>query len=296
MRFAKLALLLSTILFAVSCSPVDALSNGLNVVTSSQILGDVLGAIAGDLAQITILIPAGTDPHSYEPSPRDAIILEEADLIFINGFGLEETLQPLLDEQNAKVVDISIGIEPLSSVEEDEPGPDPHVWMNPLNVKTWVDNISAELAEIDSANASIYQTNAEAYKTQLEDLDAWAADQIAQIPVENRILVTDHESFTYFADHYGFEIIGAAIPGYSTLSEPSAGELADLESSIQDFGVRAIFVGVSLTQVIAERVAEDTGILLVPLYTESLSDANGPAPTYLDMIRYDVDAITNALK
>jgi ABC-type Zn uptake system ZnuABC Zn-binding protein ZnuA len=295
MRFASL--LLAFLFLHSACSPQPASdTNRISVVTSSQILADVANVIAGDIVEIDFLIPPGSDPHSFEPTPQDAVKLEQADLIFINGFGLETTLQHLLNDQVEKLVDASEGIEPLILADEGESGSDPHVWMNPLNVKVWVDNISAALIEIDSANTSTYHANADAYKTQLDELDAWANEQIGQLPEQNKAMVTDHESFAYFADHYGLEIVGVVIPGYSTLSEPSAGELADLESSIQEFGVRAIFVGVSLTQVIAERVAQDTGILLVPLYTESLSDANGPAPTYLDMIRYDVEAITNALK
>ena len=110
------------------------------------------------------------------------------------------------------------------------------------------------------------------------------------------MLITDHDAFGYFADHYGFQIVGAIIPSYSTLSEPSAAELANMETAIKQYSVKAIFVGVSLNPALAERIAADTGVSLVPIYTESLSDGDGPASTYLDMIRFDVHALVDALK
>lgn len=296
MRFAHLVLLPAALLFAACISAGPSDPGKIKVVASSQIVGDVVGVITGDLVDVTFLIPAGTDPHAYEPAPQDATRLAEADLVFINGLGLEEALQPLLNDQADKVVDISEGVEPLVLAEEGESGPDPHVWTNPLNVKIWADSIARALAGLDQQNAAIYEANAEAYKSDIEELNIWAVEQIAQIPVEQRVLVTDHEAFGYFAVHYGFEIVGVVIPGYSTLSEPSAGDLAELETSIRDLGVKAIFVGVSLNLSLAEQVADDTDVQLVPIYTESLSETNGPAPTYLEMIRYDVGAIVAALK
>ncbi|MCL5428374.1 MAG: zinc ABC transporter substrate-binding protein [Chloroflexi bacterium] len=278
-----------------ACAPVaNSDSEKMSVVASTQIIGDVVNAIAGDLVDVVYLIPPGTDPHAFEPTPQDAVRLAEADLVFINGFGLEQTLQYLLDEQNTKVVTVSDGIQPLALQEEQ--GMDPHVWMNPLNVKIWADNIAQALRQADRPNAVTYGANAQAYKTEIGALDAWAVEQIDQIQAEDRVLVTDHESFDYFAAHYGFEIIGAIIPGYSTLDEPSAGDLADLETSIQQIGVKAIFVGMSLNPSLAKQVAEDTGVQLIPVYTETLSSANGPASTYLEMIRFDVEAIVAALK
>jgi len=268
----------------------------LTVVASTQIVGDVVSSISGEQVDVTFLIPSGTDPHAYEPTPQDAVRLTEADLIFVNGFGLEQTLQHLLVDQQAKVVNTSEGISPLTLVEEGESGSDPHVWMNPVNVEIWADNIAQALTEADPANAQTYRENSEAYKSEIELLDSWVADQVSQIPEENRKLVTDHESFGYFADHYGFEIVGAIIPSYSTLSEPSAGELAQLEAAINQFGVKAIFVGVSLNPTLADRIAQDTGVQLVPIYTESLSDKDGSAHTYLEMIHFDVESIVAALK
>jgi ABC-type Zn uptake system ZnuABC Zn-binding protein ZnuA len=299
MRFARaLALYLLVGLLALSaCTPPAAnTSDILNVISTTQIVGDVVKVIAGDHVALDVLIPPDVDPHAFEPAPRDAEKLERADLIFSNGLNLEQSLVSLLAEQ-VGVVAVSDGITPLAATEGEEAGSnDPHSWMNPQNVKIWADNIATVLAEADPANADDYRANAEAYKAELDDLDAWAIGQIALIPAENRVLVTDHEALGYFAEHYGFEIVGALIPSYSTVSEPSAGELAVLETAIQQFGVKAIFLGTSMNPSLAERVAADTGVQLVPFYTEALSDANGLAPTYLDMIHYDVEAAVNALK
>jgi ABC-type Zn uptake system ZnuABC Zn-binding protein ZnuA len=295
-RYFIRLILLSVVLLS-ACTPTSqADSEKIQIVTSSQIVGDVVSNISRDLVDVTFLISPGTDPHAYEPAPRDAAQLAEADLIFINGLGLEETLQPLLNEHAKKTVDVSAGIQTLVLVEEGESGPDPHVWTNPQNVKLWVDNIAEALAELDPQNADAFATNAVEYKTELDQLDEWAMAQIAQIPAEERVLVTDHEAFGYFAEHYGFEIVGVVIPGYSTLSESSAGELAALETAIDEMHVQAIFVGVSMNPSLANQVAQDTGVQLIPIYTESLSDASDPASTYLEMIRFDVETIVAALK
>lgn len=286
-------------LFLFACvSPQSNDSGKLNVVATTPILGDVVKIIGGDSINLTVLVPAGADPHAFEPVPQDAAHLAEADLIFVNGLGLESFMQALLDDATGHggVIITSQGVPTLQFQGEEYSGADPHVWTNPLNVKIWADNIAKAFAELDPANAETYHTNAEAYKTQLDELDQWAMEQIAQIPVTQRVLVTDHEALGYFADQYGFKIVGALFPSYSTQSEPSARDLADLETAIRRHQVKAIFVGVSLNPSLVQRVAADTGIQLVSIYTETLSDSTGAAATYLDMIRYDVEAIVGALK
>ncbi len=173
---------------------------------------------------------------------------------------------------------------------------DPHTWTDPNNVIIWVENIEAALSKVDSANAESYATNAAAYKTELEEIDSWIREEIAQIPEENRKIVTDHRLIGYYVDEYGLEMAGAIIPGYSSLSEPSAQELAAIEDAIGDLGVSAIFVGNTVNSNLSERVAEDTGVELVFFYTGSLSPADGDAPTYLEYLRYNTTAFVEALK
>ncbi|MEX2143637.1 MAG: zinc ABC transporter substrate-binding protein [Anaerolineales bacterium] len=277
----------------------------MKVVASTQILGDVVAVIGGEHIELSVLIPPDSDPHAFEPTPQDAARLADADLVFVNGLGLEEALQPLLESEGLNSITVSEGIAPIAAEPEDHDetqeehaheAADPHVWMNPLNVQVWAANIATALAAADPPHATAYRANAAAYQAELAALDTWALEQIAKLPVADRILVTDHESFGYFADHYGFKLVGAIIPSLSTVSEPSAGEVAQLEDAIRQFGVKAIFVSAGMNPALAERVATDTGIFLVPLYVESPSADDGPAPTYLDLIRYDVLAIVNALQ
>jgi ABC-type Zn uptake system ZnuABC Zn-binding protein ZnuA len=164
------------------------------------------------------------------------------------------------------------------------------------NVIHWVENNEQALNTLDPANAGTYQANATAYTAELGQLDAEIETAVAAVPPENRKLVTDHESFGHFATHYGFTVIGSVIPSISTLSSPSAQELAALQQQITEEGVKAIFVGTTTNPALAEQIANDISIQVVPLYAESLSEPGGPAPTYLDFMRYDVSAIVEALK
>lgn len=289
-------LLLSVFLASACSSPAIPASGGLQVVASTQILGDVVHQVGGERVSVSVIIPPDTDPHAYEPVPQDASRLAEADLIFVNGLGLEEALQPLLDTNTERLVLVSDGVPTLESTEEEEPGADPHIWMNPQNVSIWADNIATALGEADPTNAGAYAAKAAAYKVELDELDSWAMEQIVEIPQGQRILVTDHESLAYFADHYSFQIIGAIVPSSSTLGETSAGDLAALEDTIRQAGVRAIFVSASANSQLAQQIAADTGAQVVVIYSESLTEAGGDAPTYLDLMRFDIETIVSALR
>jgi ABC-type Zn uptake system ZnuABC Zn-binding protein ZnuA len=187
---------------------------------------------------------------------------------------------------------------PGAEEEDDHAGEtvDPHVWFDPHHVSTWVDNAARALSAIDPVQAATYQANAEQYRQELQALDRWIVEQVAAIPATNRQLVTDHLIFSYFAQRYGFEQVGAVVPGYSTLSEPSAQELAALEDAIRQTGVKAILVGNTVNPALAERVAGDTGTRLVQVYTDSLTAPGGEAESYLAFMRYNVRAIVDALK
>lgn len=271
--------------------------DGLNVIATTTIAADVVRQVGGDSLQVNALLPVGADPHSFEPSPRDMASIAGADLIFASGAGLEEFLQPLIENAGAaaRVVDLSQGISLLEG-SSGEPGSDPHVWVDPNNVIVWVENIRAALSQADPQHADAYRANVDAYTAELKALDAWVREQVASIPPDNRRLVTDHLVFGYFAERYGLEQVGAIVPGYSTLSSPSAKELAAIESAIVQHGVKAVFVGESVNPNMAQRIAEDTGIKLVYLYTGSLSAPDGPAGSYLEYIRHNVSQIAAALR
>ena len=301
-RTSLLPVLLLALLTA--CQPTAATPAGdLIVVATTSIVADVVQQIGGDAFTVSTLLPRGIDPHSFQPSPRDMAMVANANIIFANGAGLEEFLQPLIENAGtqAHVVEVSDGIQLLEApVEESDDGEphtgDPHTWVDPNNVMVWVENIRAALVELDPANAAIYQANAERYTASLEELDAWVVEQVALIPAANRTLATDHLVYGYFALRYGFEQIGAIIPGFSTSSSPSAQDLAQIEEAIRGHNVRAIFVSDAVTPTLAQRVSDDTGVQLVRLYHESFSEPGGPAATYLDMIHYNVNAMVADLK
>lgn len=295
--FLILALLTLT---ACSTAPAStSTENLLTVSTSTSIIGDVARQIGGSYVDVHVLFPIGADPHSYEPRPQDIVTLTDAEVVLVNGFGLEETIQPLLE--NAKrLITVSDGIQPLSlnggHAGESERGFDPHVWQDPNNVIVWARNIRDAFSQADPAHAEEYAANAENYIAELTALDTWIREQVAQVPEANRKLVTDHQAFGYLASRYGFTQIGAVVPALSTGASPSAQELAALEDLIHSSGVKAIFVGSTVNPELSRRVANDMGIRLVTLFTGSLSAPGGGADTYLTFVRYNVNAIVEALK
>lgn len=305
--FILIPIFLTNILMA--CSPqVEQASetDQLKVLTTTSIVGDVVSHIGGKFIELSVLLPPGTDPHNFDPTPQDVAKLAEADVIFANGAGLETFLDKVIEnvEVGGKVVFVSEGIDLLLSennhVEEGRSHADeefdPHVWTNPKNVLVWVDNIESKLIAEDPSKAEVYKSNAENYKDELEALDEWIRNQVDMIPEENRKMITDHTFLAYFTSHYGFEQIGTLIPGGSTLAEPSAQELATIENLFDSYHLNVIFVGNTVNPALAERVAEDTGARLVFLYTGSLGDPGSGIETYLDYMRYNTSAIVGALK
>jgi ABC-type Zn uptake system ZnuABC Zn-binding protein ZnuA len=283
----------------------------LRVVATTNIVGDVLENVGHDQVNLTVLIPRGTDPHAFEPTPQDAVAVTEAHVVIASGAGLEVFLEPLLQSAGAgvPVVELSSGVDLIAYGdtgldEEGELHPsdegaygelDPHTWLDPNNVMAWTASLVHALGTLDPAHSAAYESNAAAYLQELASLDAWIRDQIAGVPVDERRLVTDHASLGYFARQYGFGQVGTVLPGYSTLSEPSARDLAALVRTVEQTGVRAVFVGMAVSPFVSRRVSEDTGIELVQLYVGSLSEPGGSADTYLKLMRYDVTAIVQAL-
>jgi ABC-type Zn uptake system ZnuABC Zn-binding protein ZnuA len=275
------------------------------VVATTTFIGEVVKRIAGDAADVTVLLEPGQNPHAYQPSPQDMVLVSSADILFSNGFGLEEFLDELIGAADSPgaLIEVSQGIDPLvitarghEEVDQDhaQGSIDPHVWFDPNNLMVWTENIADALVNIDPDNTDLYRANAAQYRLELETLDSWIRDQVAAIPPQNRELVTDHMSFGYFAEEYGFQQIGAVIPAATTEAETSGKQLAELMDTIKQQDVKAIFVSADIDPSMAEMLAKDTGIPLIPLYFGSLTEG-GPVDTYQDFMRYDVDAIVNAL-
>jgi ABC-type Zn uptake system ZnuABC Zn-binding protein ZnuA len=281
------------VLFALvfsSCSGGSA----PDVLTTTTILADVTRNIAGDRLTIDSLLPRGTDPHSYQPVPQDATKVRESRVLVVHGAEYEEFLQALIDNAGGKenLIEASTGLRLLS----DDQGTDPHLWLDPNNVIAYADNIREGLTQFDPDGAEVYDANATAYIDQLAELDAWINGQVAQIEPQRRVLVTNHEAFAYFAERYGFRVIGAVIPSFSSDSSPSAQQLADLVEQIKIHEVPAIFLDASDNPDLAQQIAAETGVKVVPdLHLESLTEG-GPAATYIDMMKDNVTKIVQALQ
>jgi len=290
-------------LFLVACgtsAPTDT-KGGLNVVASTSIVGDVVSQVGGDLINLIVLYPPGTDPHTFEPRPKDIAAISNADNVIIHGLGLEETLQSTLDANvKGKLIQVSEGVPVIEFGGDAHAGEhgngDPHTWTDPNNVIIWTKNIATALSEADPANAQTYQANADAYIAQLQDLDAWIRTQVDTIPTGQRQLVTDHSAFGYFAHTYSFEQVGLVVAALSTDAAPSAKQIAELITTIKAHNVPAIFVGNTVNPALAEQVAKDTGTKVVFVYTGSLSAPGGEADSYIKFMRYNVNAIVEALK
>jgi ABC-type Zn uptake system ZnuABC Zn-binding protein ZnuA len=265
-----------------------------DILTTTTILADVTRNVVGDRFTAESLVPAGSDPHSYQPVPQDATKINGSKVLVIHGADYEGFLQPLLENAGGKehLIDASTGLRLLT----DEAGTDPHLWLDPNNVIAYTDNIREGLMQFDPDGAEIYDANASAYIDQLTELDAWINGQVAQIEPGRRVLVTNHESFGYFAERYGFTVVGAIIPSFSSDSSPSAQQMADLIEQIKLYEVPAIFLDASDNPDLAQQIAAETGVRVVAdLHLESLTDGE-PAATYLDMMRDNVTKIVEALQ
>lgn len=288
--------------------PADLGSTGmLRVVATTTIVSDVVKQIGRDRIELTTLMGAGVDPHTYVAAPGDAAAIHEAHVVFANGAGLEAFLDELLGNVggSAIIVELSDGLELRELVGEADHGEtgeghdheeyDPHVWFDVQNVMAWTQAIELALARLDPAGAEAYAEHAAAYAAQLQALDRWVVEQIATIPAPQRRMVTSHLSFGYLAERYGLEQVGAIYP-ISPSAEPSARDIARLEDAIRDLGVAAVFTESTVSDRLAEQVARDTGVKVIPLYSGSLGVPGSGVESYLDLVRYDVQAIVEALR
>jgi zinc/manganese transport system substrate-binding protein len=272
-----------------------------HIMVTTNILGDVTSEVVGDAARVTTLMKPDADPHSFEISAREAGELRGADLVVSNGLGLEEGLVQHLDRAaDAGVTSFVAGdhIDVVDYSEEAGDGaPDPHFWTDPARIVDVVDALEEALVELDGIDAEAVREHAADYRAELASLDESMTESFASIPDGQRSLVTNHHVFGYLAQRFDFELVGAVIPGGTTLASPSAADLDDLASAIEDAGVRTIFAESSqpdqLVQVLADEVGIDVEV--VQLYTESLTDSDGGAATYLDMQRANTERITDGL-
>jgi zinc/manganese transport system substrate-binding protein len=264
----------------------------LNVVASFSILGDFVRNVGGASVNVTTLVGPDSDPHVYSPAPADAKKIADARLIFINGLGFEGWLPRLVKSAGGKatVVTATSGIAPLTLGSD----ADPHAWQSVANAKVYVGNISDALAAADPASAQVYRVNAKAYLAKLDALDREVRDAIAKIPENRRKVISTHRAFGYFAAAYGVEFIAPV--GVSTESEPSARDIAGIITQVRLAKIPAVFLENVSDPRLIRRISAETGAKVGgTLYSDSLTAEKGDAPTYIDMVRHNIKALTSAL-
>ena len=388
-KLARTALLTLALPFALvaclddagSAAPPDSV---IRVVATTSVVADWVENIGGEHVEVFSVVPAGSDPHGFQPGARDVTKIADADLVLSIGLGLEgswlrelvenaardpssivelgEAIDPiefaeshadeveLLEELNHIVHEVEGGeitpeagleevrellaaaegdeeeqaamalgilntfeagqieaddaIEALEDLaaggEEEHEGhghglEDPHFWFDPLRVKIAVDDIAARLSGLDPDRGGVYVANASAYNERLDELHSWTEEQVSVVPEERRLLLTSHDSLGYFANLYGFEVIGVIL-GVSTEREPSAADLADLVEEVEEEGISAVFGETTVSERLAIAIAEESGVKLVRLYSGALGDENSVAATYLEMVRTNVERIVEALR
>jgi zinc/manganese transport system substrate-binding protein len=264
----------------------------INVVASFSILGDFTKNVGGDRVNVTTLVGPNSDVHVYTPAPADAKKIADAKLVIINGLGLEGWLPRLVQSSGGKatIVTATTNITPRNLGSH----ADPHAWQNVANARTYVANISKALGEAAPAEAEFFRSNAEAYRAKLDALDEEIRLWIAQIPPERRKVISTHDAFGYFAAAYGIAFI--APQGVSTESEPSARDIASIITQIKTQKIPAVFLENISDPRLMSRIAAETGASIGgTLYSDSLTDEKGDAPTYIELVRHNIRAMRSAL-
>ncbi len=313
------------------------------IVVTTNILGDVVSAVVGDLADVEVIMPLGSDPHDFAPSVKQAASMEEADLLVVNGANFEEGMLGVIDSVADAGTPVFAFADAMTLLEggahddhsdhegektegdthdhdhdhahEDEKtegdthaesddhdghdhgGLDPHLWTDPARMTEGVTGLATALAAVEGIDAAAIEAQAAAYVAELETLDAEIEAALAAIPAESRVLVTNHEVFAYFADRYGFEVVGAVVPSLTTSAETSVRELEELAAVIEAEGIPAIFAETTQSTELAEALAGEVGgeVAIVELFTESLGEPGSGAETYIDLMRTNAELIVAAL-
>ena len=282
---------LMCLVLIATAAPVRA-QERLKVVASFSILGDFVRNVGGDRVNVTTLVGPDSDAHVYSPTPSDAKKIADAGLIFINGLGFEGWLPRLVKSASGKatLVTATSGIAPLTLGSD----ADPHAWQSVANAKIYVGNIRDALAAADPASAQFFRANAESYLAKLDALDREVRAAIAKIPEGRRKVISTHGAFGYFATAYGIEFIAPV--GVSTESEPSARDIAGIITQVRSAKIPAVFLENVSDPRLIRRISAETGAKVGgTLYSDSLTAEKGGAPTYIDMVRHNIKALTSAL-
>ncbi len=269
----------------------------LQVLATTTVFADMVANVGGSLVQVTSLVPRNSDVHTFSPKPSALAAVARARVIVMNGLGLDDWLDRIIQNASqggARIVKLADGLPGVTLLPGDTPDTqNPHLWLDVQYAELYVDRIETALSEADPNHAAAYASQAAAYKVRLAALDAWVRDQVATVPAANRRIVTFHDAFPYFARAYGIEVVGVAVeaPG----QDPSAGDTAKLIDAIRAANVRAIFSEKQFPPKLVDALAAETGATVVStLYDDALGDP--PIDSYEAVIRWDVQQLVEALR
>lgn len=312
MTITKLTKLAASLIVLTSTSgllPARAEADRLSVVASFSVIGDFARIVGGEGIELRTLVGPDGDAHVYEPKPADAIALARADVVLVNGLSFEGFLQRLVEASgtSAQIAVLTEGADILhdpngghyhyvngEAIFHAAPN-DPHVWQSVANARVYVDNIARAFCAADAERCASYETNANAYRDQLTALDAEIRQAVAAIPADRRVAVVAHNAFRYFERDYGVSFL--APQGVSTESEASAADVASLIREIQEKRASAVFAENIADARLVEQIASEAGLSLGgTLYSDALSQPDGPASTYFEMMRHNIKTLTAAVK
>jgi zinc/manganese transport system substrate-binding protein len=274
----------------------------LKVVATFSVLGDLVRQVGGERAEVTTLVGPNGDAHVYSPTPADGRRLTEARVVVTNGLKFEGWIDRLVKSSGTKaaIVEAAGGVKALKGAEDghahghSHAGYDPHAWQSIANARIYVANIRDALIAADTAGKAIYETNADAYLKRIDALEQEVRGLVARIPQDRRRIITSHDAFRYFEDAYGIDFVSPQ--GVSTDAEASARDVARIIQQIKREKIVAVFVENVSDVRLMERIAKETGARIGGrVYSDALSDENGPAGTYIDMMRHNIRAFSSAL-
>jgi len=291
LSLVAIALLASILLAACQEEEVkEGETPRVKVVASLAIFADFVRQVGGDRVDVSTLIPAGADPHTYDPPPGRVVRLTEADLVIANGLGLEAALEDVIEENTPSSTPIIELAQGLSAITNDHQSANPHLWLDVQNAIAYVERIRDALVETDPAGADVYRSNTDSYLAELRTLDQEVAAAIDSIPSDRRKLVTFHDAFPYLAQRYGLEVVGVVVasPG----KEPSAKDVADLVDAIAVEDVPAVFKEPQFNARILELAADDAGVEVCTLYSGALDKK---VDTYVKLMRFNAKELVRCL-
>ena len=271
----------------------------INVAATFSIMADLVSNVGGDRVEVTALVGPNSDSHVFSPTPADAKKLAAAKVVFVNGLGLEGWMTRLVSASGSKAQTFtaSTGIKTRKMEDDHHPGrmvTDPHAWQSIANTKIYVANIRDGLSKADPAGKNAYDANAVAYLAKLDALEQEVKTAIGKIPADHRRIITTHDAFGYFGGAYGMEFISPE--GVSTDAQPSARDMAKIIAQIRKQKIPAVFMENITDPRLMQQIAKETGARIGgTLYSDALSDANGPASTYVDMMRSNISELSKAL-